>query len=220
MKGKQTELRTLWTITILLDGEEKNQTEIVKLLKEIGKNLITRNGDTTEANQLIKTTKAIESPIIKHLTDKNIIKGKLKDLKGSNLKANYCTISNDLEIFINILNEINSSNIDETRKKFFISKLIDSEIGQKQINPELIIKLFQKNKLYQMDLKSQEKSLIQFLLFNSPQALKYTIESIQNKNKEWKLPNQKNIIFIKSIHCLPWMFLTNIWILIQIINNS
>ena len=40
MKEKQTNIRTLWTIYTLLDGVEKNQTEIVKLLKEIGKKKI------------------------------------------------------------------------------------------------------------------------------------------------------------------------------------
>ena len=98
MKGKQTNLRTLWTINTLLDGEEKTQTEIVKELKKIGKNNYSE--DSEEATQLVKTSKSIESPIIKHLTEQKIINVELKDFYSSNLKANYCTIPLNLETFI------------------------------------------------------------------------------------------------------------------------
>lgn len=193
MKGKQTNIRTLWTINTLLDGAEKTQTQIVKELNQIGKEI----KNSKEAEELRKTTKAIESPIIKDLTKKNIINGQLKSLKGSNLKANFCTIPNTLESFINVLDEINNSLVDDKQKKFFISSLIESNLGEKQIKKELLIRLLEKQKIPQINFNKEEKEFIKFTLLNSPLALRYTILSIQNRDKEWELIEAKNYYIYK-----------------------
>jgi hypothetical protein len=203
MKGKQTHIRKLWTINTLLDGEEKNQTQIVNELNQIGKKLKQINTygiDNTEANQLITTTKPIETPIIKDLTNKKILKGQLKDLKGSNLKANFCFIPFNQTTFIKILNEIENSNIAEKQKNFFVSQLISSELGHKIINKELITKFLQKNQIY-VKFEEDEKKIIKFTLLKSPQALKYSILSIQNQQEEWKINEAKDFYLFK-LHLL------------------
>lgn len=202
MKGKQTNLRTLWTINTLLDGEEKTQTEIVKELKLIGKNKYPN--DSEEATQLIKTSKAIESPIIKHLTNKKIINVELKDFYSSNLKANYCTISNNLKTFVKILDEIENSILNESQKKFFTSQLIDSPMGQKSINNDLLPILLKKKEISEVQFDNNEKNIITLILKNSPRALNYTIKSINKQQKEWKLKEAKDY-YLSKINTLLFL---------------
>lgn len=195
MKAKQTNIRTLWTISTLLNGEEKNQTQIVKELKKIGKEKYPEKNE--EGSQLIKTTKAIESPIIKDLTNKGIISGELKDLPKGNLKANFCRISSSRETLIKILDEIDKSIVDESQKKFFSSKLISSPLGQKYISNDLLPFLLKKNEIIDVQFDNYEKDKITFILKNSPQALNYTIKSINKQQKEWELKEAKDYYLSK-----------------------
>lgn len=191
MKETQTGIRTLWTINSLLDGKKKTQNEIVKYLNKLDQELKIKNID------LIKTNKATESPIIQALSKKKIIEKELVDVEGTNLKANYCTIPNDLETFLNILNEIEENDVQKQRKKFFINNLINSKIGQKQINKELVTKLLKKENITHVKLNDLEKNLIKTILIYSPQSLEYTVQSIQKNQQEWKINDAKDYFLFK-----------------------
>jgi len=195
MKESQTSLRTLWTIKSLLEGGEKNQTQIV--------DYINKKTDNPEINKIKpkKTNKATISHVIKYLKTKNIIDIISREVEGTNLNANYCSIPNNLKTFIKIVNEINDSQIQNKNKKYFINGLIHSQIGNKLIKPSIINTLLQKNKNQPIEFKKSEEEFITFTLKNSPQALNYTINSIQAENKEWNLENPKNYYLFK-IHTL------------------
>lgn len=189
MKETQTSLRTLWTINSLLEGT-KNQKQITQWINKIDQQLKNNQKNITS----IKTTKATLSPIIKELNKKEIITIEYQDVPGTNLKSHYCTIPNNLQTFVKIIKEIENSTTHPERKKYFINYLTKSELGETQINEEILPKLLKKQNRT-LKLNNQEKDFVTKILKESPQALNYTINSIENKSKEWKIKNIKEYYF-------------------------
>lgn len=192
MKETQTSIRTLWTILSLIDDGSKNQTEISEWLDDVDQKLQSNNKVS-----LIKSSPPIISPIIKYLKQKKIIEIEYKDVKGTNIMANYCSIPNDLKTFINIMNEIESSQVEDARKRFFIRYLTKSKIGQKHIKADLIRKLLKNYKLPVFETTKEEENFIITTLQQSPKSLNYTINSIQKQQKEWHLKEAKDYYLYK-----------------------
>lgn len=189
MKQTHKDIRKLWIIQLLLDGKRRTQKEITNELKNIGKKI------EIHQNPLIQVSEAAISPIITSL-DKKIIKKEDKIIQSTNIKANLCSIPQNLETFTNILLEIADSKISETRKSFFIRCLINSKYGTLFINDELIQNLLKHNNLPAMKLKDFEKKFITKMLRASPQALNYLNLSISNKGPEYKQSDAKQKLLI------------------------
>lgn len=190
MKETQTSLRTLWTIISLLDGEMKNQTDLVKYLNSIHSKI--NNYPTTP----IKTDKSTFSHIIKYLSNKKIIKIRSKDVEGTNLKANYCYLVNNFQTFTRIIDEITISKVDDRRKNFFINCLVRSEIGKTQLKPKIIKNLIENNFPDEVFNENEIKFIINAIK-NSPQALIYTMKIIRNY-KDSNLSEDINFYLYKT----------------------
>lgn len=200
MKELQKDLRTLWTIISLLDGQRKNQNQITKFLNNI--DILIKKLDVNKFQGLIKTNNSLQSPIIIELSEKEIIERELVDVEGKNLKANICSIPVNVNSLSNIIVLIDNSQIRENRKKFFLNQVIVSEFGKELIDYKIIPKLLEINNISSIPFTSAEKKFINHALRNSPQALRYTILSINNRRSDWKQHTNDRNFFLYKLQAL------------------
>lgn len=203
MRESLTSLRRLWTIIILLDGEKRNQKEIVGYLKEID-NEIKEKKDYRDLKYL-NANKSTQSLIMNYLEKKRIIEINPEDykkeikpgvFKDTNLKANMCSILDDFDTFLKIIFEIIESNINENRKNFFTLYLLNSDYASKYLDGNFIPRLQKEKKLPIWKLDKYEEEKITLILRTSPRAFIYTVTAINNRESYLKEDSEKFVDMI------------------------